>query len=426
MKKYLTPTTVYITTIIILSLAIVSLLIFISNQPAPNRGVAQIQPIQPFEPDNSKWGVNFPNQYSSFLKTLTNNTRTAFGGSEPFSHLENDPKLKVLFAGMPFSKEYNEDRGHMNALADVRNTGRLGPNSPATCYSCKTADNPKLWNELGMAAYDRMLFTQLSPRISNSIGCANCHDANSMRLVVTNPALDEALKAQGKDWRSFTRQEMRSVVCANCHVEYYFTKDGNYLVFPWKYGTNIEAMEKLYQEIQFTDWTHPDSGASMIKMQHPDYELYVANSTHFKAGVSCADCHMPYTRDGAAKFSSHDVKSPLIDNGKACAACHTDVNYVLERVTTLQNQVKQTMQDTETALVSAIDAIKTSSAKPEVDKVKIDEARQLHRRAQMRWDYIAAGNSMGFHNPEEALRILASATDLARQSQILALLAAGK
>jgi nitrite reductase (cytochrome c-552) len=219
---------------------------------------------------------------------------------------------------------------------------------------------------------------------------------------------------------------MRTIVCANCHVEYYFTKDGNYLTFPWKNGIHIEEIEKFYQDNQFVDWTHPDSGTSMIKMQHPDYELFAAGSTHYNAGVSCADCHMPYTRDGAAKFSSHDVKSPLIDNGRACGACHTDVNYVLERVKTMQSQVKQTMQSTETAIVAAIDAIKLSSAKPDADKARLDEARLLHRRAQLRWDFIAAGNGMGFHNPEEALRILASATDLARQAQILALQASGK
>ena len=49
------------------------------------------------------------------------------------------------------------------------------------------------------------------------------------------------------------------------------------------------------------------------------------------------------------------------------------------------------------------------------------EARRLHREAQLRWDFIAAENSMGFHNPEEVLRILANATNLARQAQIAAI-----
>ena len=163
----------------------------------------------------------------------------------------------------------------------------------------------------------------------------------------------------------------------------------------------------------------------MIKMQHPEYEMFTAGSTHYNAGVACADCHMPYTRDGAAKFSTHDVRSPLLNAETACGACHTDVKYATERVATIQEQVADTMSDTEDALVAAIDAIKLAAADPKADQTLLNEARTLHRKAQLRWDFVAAENSMGFHNPEEALRILAAATDLARQAQIKALQATG-
>lgn len=242
-----------------------------------------------------------------------------------------------------------------------------------------------------------------------------------MRLVVTNPALDEALKAQGKDWRTFTRQEMRTVVCANCHVEYYFQGDGKLLTFPWAKGTAIENIEAYYTEIQFKDWEHAETKAPLLKMQHPEYELFTAGSTHYSAGVACADCHMPYTRDGAAKFSTHNVQSPLVNAEVACGQCHTDVPYVTGRVATIQKQVADTMSATEDALVAAIDALKAAAAAPNVDAARLAEAQQLHRAAQLRWDFIAAENSMGFHNPEEALRILAAATDLARQAQLKAL-----
>jgi nitrite reductase (cytochrome c-552) len=280
---------------------------------------------------------------------------------------------------------------------------------------------------MGMADFDKTLFKDLGAQIVQPIGCANCHEANTMRLVVTNPALEEALVAQGKDWRTFTRQEMRTVVCANCHVEYYFAGEGKYLTFPWKDGTRIEAIAQYYQALGFKDWEHPQSGAPMIKMQHPEYELFTADSTHYKAGVSCADCHMPYTRDGAAKFSTHDVHSPLLGNTAevACGACHTDVNYVTGRVSEIQKQVRATMDASEDALVDAIKAIEAGAAVPGVDADLLAEARSQHREAQLRWDFIAAENSMGFHNPEEALRILASATDLARQAQLKAVQAAG-
>ena len=411
--------------IVVLAAALVGVLIFINNQQAPTRGIAPITQIEEMEPDSSKWGVNFPNQYSTFQRTETNNTRTTYGGSEQFSHLEDDPRLVTLFGGYPFSKDYNEDRGHMNSLIDVRATKRVNEKTAGTCYSCKSADNPRLWADMGMAEFDKTLFKDLGEQISHEIGCANCHEASTMRLKVTNPALEEALEAQGKDWRTFTRQEMRTVVCANCHVEYYFAGEGKYLTFPWEGGTRIEDIAKYYQELGFKDWDHAQSGAPMIKMQHPEYEFFTADSTHYKAGVACADCHMPYTRDGAAKFSTHDVKSPLLNAETACGACHTDVGYVTGRVATIQKQVNDTLLATEDALVEAIQAIEAAAKVSTVNADLLGEARDLHREAQLRWDFIAAENSMGFHNPEEALRILANATDLARQAQLKAIQAAG-
>ena len=411
--------------IILLAAGLVGTLLFLRSQPLAGRGVAPIVQISPMEPDSSIWGINFPKEYTTFLLTASNETATMFGGSQPHSKLEKDPRLVQLFAGYSFSKDYNEERGHRNALKDVRATKRVNETTAGTCYSCKSSNNPKLWNEMGMAEYDKTLFYQLGERISEPIGCANCHEVGSMNLIVTNPALDEALKKQGKDWRTFTRQEMRTVVCANCHDEYYFAGEGKYLTFPWEDGTRIENIAKYYDDLEFKDWDHEISKAPMIKMQHPEYEFYTADSTHYKAGVACADCHMPYTRAGAAKFSTHDVRSPLLNAEVACGQCHTDVEYVTNRVSIIQNQVHDTLIATEDALVAAILAIESAAAAEGVDSTLIGEARQLHRAAQLRWDFVAAENSMGFHNPEEALRILAAATDLARQAQVKAVLAGG-
>ncbi len=416
---------IYIGIILVLAVALVGVLLFVKNQPAPTRGIQPLVEIAEMEPDSSQWGLNFPNQYSTLLLTETNNNRTAFGGSEPFSKLEQDPRLVTLFAGYGFSKDYNEERGHMNSITDVEATLRVNETTPGTCYSCKASNNPSLWTEMGMADYDKTPFAELGKKIDQPIGCANCHEANTMKLVVTNPALEEALIAQGKDWRTFTRQEMRTVVCANCHVEYYFAGEGKYLTFPWTGGTKIENIAEYYAELGFMDWQHPQTEAEMIKMQHPDYELFTADSTHFKAGVACADCHMPYTRDGAAKFSTHNVHSPLLEPEAACGQCHTDVAYVTGRVGTIQAQVRQTMDAAEEALIDAIAAIEAALSSPGVDSARLAEAQNLHREAQLRWDFINAENSMGFHNPEEALRILANATDLARQAQLLAVQASG-
>ena len=409
--------------IVILAGTVIALLIFMKNQPIQTRGVPALVEVPAMEPDSAVWGVNFPNQYTSFLQTEFNNTRTTYGGSEAVQKLDVYPNLRALFAGMAFSKDYREERGHRWSLTDVRETERISDTTPGTCYSCKTANNPMLWAEMGAAEYARTPFAQLGQHIDQPIGCANCHEAGTMRLIVTNPALEAALEAQGKDWTTFTRQEMRTVVCANCHVEYYFAGDGKLLVFPWSNGVSIEGIEKFYDDLGFSDWTHAVSGAAMIKMQHPEYELYTAGSTHFTAGVACADCHMPYTRDGAVKFSNHNVQSPLLNPAASCGTCHTNVERMLARVTTIQNQVAATMFASEEAIIAAIDAIAAAADDPNANADLVAEARQLHRAAQLRWDFIAAENSMGFHNPQEALRILAAATDLARQAQLKALLA---
>ena len=429
MQKYSTILLVGI--IVVLAAVLAGVLIFMKNNPPEERAFEPLVEIAPMEPDSAKWGVNFPNQWNSLQRTEANNIDTTYGGSSQFSWLERDPRQVILFAGYPFSKDYNDDRGHSNALTDVRATKRLNLNdedpkhTPATCYSCKSSNNPSLWDEMGMAEYDAMTFNEMTPNIEYAIGCANCHEAGTMRLIVTNPALKEALEAQGKDWTTFSRQEMRTIVCANCHVEYYFAGPDKYLTFPWANGTNIDQIISYYEEEGFADWTYPDTGTPMLKAQHPDYETFSAGSTHYNAGVSCADCHMPYVSDGAAKYSSHDVHSPLINPEQSCGQCHTDVEYVIGRVNEIQDQVFNTKQATEDALVDAINAIKAAAANPNVDAALLDQARALHRKAQFMWDFVSAENSMGFHNPEYTLKNLAEATDLARQAQMLAAQAAG-
>lgn len=424
LKKY--TTLILVGIIIVLAAALTGVLVFIKNQPVEERGFQPLVEIAPMEPNSEKWGVNFPNQYTTFLKTKTNNIDTTYGGSSQFSWLERDPRQVILFAGYPFSKDYNDDRGHANALEDVRATKRLNLNdedpkhTPATCYSCKSADNPKLWSEMGMEAYDKMSFNEMTPNINNTIGCANCHEAGTMRLIVTNPALKEALEAQGKDWTTFTRQEMRTVVCANCHVEYYFAGPGKYLTFPWEKGTDIYSIIEYYNELDFKDWEYPGTGTPALKAQHPEYEFFTAGSTHYNAGVSCSDCHMPYVRDGAAKYSTHDVHSPLLNPQQACGQCHTDTEYVVRRVNAIQDQVATTKVATEDAIIDAINAIKLAAANPNADQELLNQARQLHREAQFMWDFVSAENSTGFHNPEYALKILADATNRARQAQMLA------
>lgn len=425
MKNY--TTLILAGLVVVLAAVLIGVMVYIQNQPAEVRAVQPLVEISAMEPDSAKWGINYPNQYDSLMKTKTNNVDTTYGGSSQFSWLERDPRQVILFGGYPFSKDYNDDRGHANALDDVRATKRLNlshedekKTTHATCYSCKSSDNPGLWEEMGMEAYDAKFFDELTPEINNSIGCANCHDAGTMRLIVTNPALKEALERQGKDWETYSRQEMRSLVCANCHVEYYFKGDGKYLTFPWDNGTKVEEIIAYYEEAGFKDWAYPETDSPMLKAQHPEYEFFTAGSTHYEAGVACADCHMPYVREGASKYSSHDVHSPLLNPEESCGQCHTDSEYVIGRVNDIQKQVADTKITAEDAIIDAMNAIKAAVAAGNADPALLDEAKKLHREAQFMWDFISAENSTGFHNPEYALEVLSKSIDTARRAQMLA------
>ena len=406
--------------ILVLAVILAGLLLFLKNQPPQQRVVVPIATVQSLEADSSIWGMNYPNEYSSLIQTANNNKPTTYGGSEQNSYLLDDPRLVLLFMGYSFSKDYNQPRGHENTLIDVRATKRVTATTHATCYSCKSSDNPGLWAQMGMEAYDAQMFSDMTPEINNPIGCANCHQAGSMRLVITNPAVQDAFQSEGLDWLTFTRQQMRSAVCANCHVTYYFTGDNKVLTVPWANGIRVEDIILYEDSANFSDWIYPETGTPVMKARHPDYELFTAASTHYQAGVSCADCHMPYVRDGAMKYSSHNIMSPLLDPHQSCGQCHTDVDVALARVSVIQDKVYLAKIDTEDALIDAITAIKAATAKPASDSVLLDEARTLHRHAQFMWDFISSANSMGFHNPDEALRILRNSTDLARQAQMKA------
>jgi nitrite reductase (cytochrome c-552) len=420
MKKH-AVTIILVGVILVLGAVLSGVLIYLKNQPPQTRSFQSVTTVKALEPDSSIWGLNYPNEYSSLLLTAGNNTATKYGGSAQKSYLEEDPRLVILFAGYSFAKDYNQPRGHQNALIDIRATKRVTATTHATCYSCKSSDNPGLWTSMGMEAYDAQLFSDMTAKINNPIGCATCHEAGTMALVVTNPAVEKALQDQGIDWHTYTRQQMRSLVCANCHVTYYFTGENKVLTVPWADGTKAEDILKYEDDAAvFADWKYPGTDTPIAKVRHPDYELYTAGSTHFNAGVACADCHMPYVRDGAMKYSSHDIKSPLLDPEASCGQCHTDVDDVVARVNTIQDTVYASKILTEDALVDAITALQAAAAKPDSDPAMLAEARTLHRQAQFLWDFIGASNSMGFHNPDEALRILQKSADLARQCQMKA------
>jgi nitrite reductase (cytochrome c-552) len=377
-----------------------------------------VRPIADWEPDNAVWGQNYPREYETYLQTRGGDVRTRFGGLPTRNYLADDPRLVILFSGYPFSKDYRQARGHYYAIEDVSATKRVGPATPGTCWTCKSTDVPRVMSKMGVKAFYSSKFADLAPEITHPIGCQDCHDPKTMNLRITRPALREAFAARGKNIDEATHQEMRSLVCAQCHVEYYF-KDKTYLALPWAKGTTVEDMLAYYDETGFTDYTHAVSKAPILKAQHPDYELY-STGVHAYRNISCADCHMPYHTEGGVKFTDHHVQSPLLAVERSCAVCHRwSEAEIRTRVEGIQAKVAGARQSAETALVQAHFDV-AAAAQAGVTDAELEPLRKGLRHAQFRWDYVAASNGMGFHSPQEAMRLLGDAANGAQEVRVLA------
>lgn len=384
----------------------------------------QVKPIADWEPRNEVWGENYPREFESYLKTLDTTFASKHGGSVMRDYLSESPELIIMWAGYAFSKEYNSPRGHAYAIKDVRNILRTGGNKvspqPATCWTCKSTDVPRVIDKMNLTNYYKAKWKDLGSEIVNPIGCQDCHDPKTMDLRITRPALIEAFKRQGKDIEKFSHNEMRSLVCAQCHVEYYFDKKkvegAAYLTFPWDKGFSAEQMEEYYDNIEFTDWAHQLSKAPMLKAQHPDYELYMTG-VHADRNVSCADCHMPYKTEGGVKFTDHHIQSPLNNVENSCQVCHREkteklINNVYER----QDKITELRKLAEKALAAAHLEAKVAWDKGATE-TEMKQALKLIRQAQWRWDWVAAANGVGFHSPVEAMRVLGNSIQKAEEAR---------
>ncbi len=379
-----------------------------------------------WEPRNEIWGKNFPREYQTWLQTQETNFKSEFNGNGLNDALAADPAMVVLWAGYAFAKDYNQPRGHYYAVTDIRNTLRTGAPSatvtspqPNTCWTCKGPDVPRVMARLGSAgAFYQGHWESLGAEIVNAVGCADCHDAKTMNLRISRPALVEAFQRQGRDVAKCTQQEMRSLVCAQCHVEYYFKGDGKYLAFPWDGGFSVEDMEKYYDNVKHVDWVHGLSRTPMLKAQHPDYELFLT-SIHNKRGVSCADCHMPYLSEGGVKSTSHHVQSPLNQIAQTCQVCHRESEEELrQNVYDRQRKVHEVRLALEGALVRAHFEAKAAWEAGATEE-EMAPVLALIRQAQWRWDFAAASHGGSFHAPLECARVIANGIGRANEARRL-------
>lgn len=424
MKKWILLTVAAV----VVMVPLLYLAVSINKNKAEQQAINAVPQIRKLESRSSEWGKFFPRQYDSYM-----NTRKS---DEVKDMLKENPAMVVLWAGFGFSKDYNAPRGHHYILEDSINTLRTGaPLNPQTgpmptaCWTCKSADVPRLIDKHGEMDFYTGKWARFGGEVVNPVGCADCHDHETMKLVVTRDYLKRGLDAEGSQpFAQANHQQMRSLTCAQCHVEYYF-KDTEWtdaqgqkqtakvVTLPWDNGLAAEDIERYYDERNFTDWTHALSKAPMLKAQHPEYETFVMG-VHGKSGLSCADCHMPYVREGGVKYSNHQVASPLEYLGSTCMNCHKgtekEFRATIEEKLARKDQLSRTAMD---VLAKAhLEAKKAWELGATEEEMKA--ALQDLRHGQWRWDFAIAAHGTFFHAPEETLRLLGSAINKGQEARI--------
>jgi nitrite reductase (cytochrome c-552) len=424
--------------------------------------------------DPALWGRNFPREYDGYKRTSEHTwTKYGGGGSEtlPDQKLDMDPRLKTIFDGYAFALDFRKRRGHAFMLEDQRATKRTTerPQSGAClhCHASTTVlyrqvglsngaagslaapfESPEARGQLmaGFQAVGKMTYKDATQLAKHPVACIDCHDPKTNQLRVTKPGFLVGIDALARSsepvphlpsiekWRKgdrkeaydpnhdASRQELRSMVCGQCHVTYYCGPKMT-LFFPWANGLKVEQMEATYDATKlpdghrFYDWKHGKSGAEVLKAKHPEFETW-SQGIHARSGVSCSDCHMPYEREGAIKISDHHVQSPLLNINRACQTCHRFPEAELKaRVEAIQDRTRALMDRAEDALVALIGDLEQAHRNGLADD-QLAPVYELQRKSQWRLDCMNAENSMGFHAPQEVARVLGESIDYSRQGQL--------
>ncbi|MBP9107642.1 MAG: ammonia-forming cytochrome c nitrite reductase subunit c552 [Gemmatimonadaceae bacterium] len=393
--------------------------------------------------DPAVWGRNFPLQYDGYRRTV-DMQRTRWGGSEAMrrtptsrdpretvaqDRLAEDPDLRTMWAGYAFAVDFREERGHAYMLTDQEHTQRQQVvRQPGTCIHCHASAwtaYRRLGNgdiTRGFEALNHMSYAEARANVQHPVACIDCHDPATMALRVTRPAFIEGIRsymaARGRPNfdpnRDATHQEMRSYVCGQCHVEYYFRGADKRLTYPWSNGLRADDILAYYERDGHRDFTHSESGARVLKAQHPEFEMY-NQGIHARAGVACADCHMPYRREGGLKITDHHVRSPLLNIANSCQTCHRvsegELRDRAEAIQTRTHTMRDRAMDVLVELIHGIGAARTAGA----TDAQLEGPRREQMRAQFLLDFVEAENSSGFHAPGEAARVLFLSIDHAHQ-----------
>ncbi len=408
-----------------------------SVEPVRVGGIADNE----FDPE--EWGKVYPLEYESWLKTRepkpAGKSRYRKGWDTDkivYDRLSEYPFAALLYNGWGFGIEYNEPRGHHYAIIDQIEIDASRTSPGGVCLACKTPFHKSYTEKHGMkyltAAFKDALDMFPVKLRETGPACIDCHRNDTMGLTTNKTHLEKGLKMLGK--KSLDQQEKRIMACGQCHMTYYVPRDKKGKVAgdvmpPWTGSrwSNI-PIEKIITDLRTDykrqEWKQKVTGFKMPYIRHPEFEFFTKNSVHFNAGLSCPDCHMPYKRVGAYKISDHDVTSPLKRDMKPCAQCHTESATWLEKqVFVIQDRTASLVirAGSQTAIAAKLFEMTNNARKKgkTIDAGLYDRARDYYMRAFLRVVFISAENSMGFHNPSEAGRVMGDAIAFSSKAEAL-------
>ena len=335
-----------------------------------------------------EWSGMYPLQYGTLMENEGNSP-----DSGKHDYLEAYPALNTMYKGYGFSKGYDEASSHSYALHSVTNTPRVNDKTLANCLTCKTPQFTAMVNSQGEGAY-ALSFSEVSAAMTEPISCYNCHANDPTELTLTHEYFVSSI---GDDAGSVP---IEAQVCGQCHNEYYFETDKS-TTNPYTGLDQMtpDAILAYYDAMGFKDWEHPDTGAPMLKVQHPEFEfIYGGEQSQMAAmGFACSDCHMEtLTAEDSSKYSSHELVSPLESEVllEKCGVCHDDISAEVaewqEQVTAREVAISEKIERYTNALAACKDSLSAD---------ELAEAQKLQRHAQFYWDYVMVENSEGAHNP---------------------------
>ncbi len=433
----------------------------LAHQADPN----QVRATVDFTMDSCGSGSCHASYVAAYLKD-DGQKAGKYGGSVKTSKYVDFPAYKHLMGGHGFTLEYNEERAHAYLLKDHIDIGRK---QNQVCLQCKSTPITYYWNEKrrGASVFGMELSWKDSvdkvkalwpSTVDHGTACSHCHDPHSTKFRVIRKAMIASILERGTDpyepainfipktvdelnaklnergadgdLTPNARRLVGSLTCSQCHVEYTCGPGVDKTVlrddFPWRKLRDIEEYYgKKYDTMQ--DWVHTGTGLRGIKAQHPETEFFW-ESVHYKAGASCANCHLarsttvtaPAPYPGGKRERSHWFTSPLKQPAETCGNCHSDLSTRLGRVTRIQDEVMTQAKTVELSLDAVLTKIE---ANPQVDPTKLAAAKAAFMHGLLWWEFtIVSENSTGAHNPGEAKTNLDTATtDLGKAKTLLGL-----